>query len=119
MTFLFRRYRYSPPQAYVEDVRGDIDGVTRLSAQAMQAGEGNIWDGDRPLTWALYKYFNTLFLEMGDVDGAFASAFSKLTVNLACRGKNTGQICVKQMKWQADYIEIPSAHSKTHQHRFG
>jgi hypothetical protein len=115
MTFLFRRYRYSPPQAYVEDVRGDIDGVTRLSAQAMQAGEGNIWDGDRPLTWALYKYFNTLFLEMGDADGAFASAFSKLTVNLACRGKNTGQICVKQMKWQDDYIEIPFAHSKDSQ----
>ncbi|KAL3790976.1 hypothetical protein ACHAWO_000136 [Cyclotella atomus] len=41
MTFLFRRYRYSPLQAFDEDVRDDIDRVTRSSAQAMQAGEGN------------------------------------------------------------------------------
>jgi hypothetical protein len=81
----------------------------------MRADEGDICDGDRPLTWALYKYFNRLFLEMGDADGAFAAAFSKLAVNLACCGKSTGQICVKKMKWQDDYIELPFAHSKDSQ----
>ena len=51
----------------------------------------------------------------GTAEGIFALCFSKLTMNLACRGRNTGQICVKHMKWEDDSMSIPFAHSKDEQ----
>jgi hypothetical protein len=48
-------------------------------------------------------------------EGLFAAAFSKLTCNLASRGKSTGQMCTNHMKWLDDSIEIPFMHGKDQQ----
>ncbi|KAL7509504.1 hypothetical protein ACHAXN_010960 [Cyclotella atomus] len=92
-----------------------MEGVKRFTNQAAQAGEGNLWDGDRPLTWGLYEQFNKWFMAEGNEDGIFAAAFSKLTCNLACRGNSTSQVCTKHMKWVDDCLEIRFAHAKDQQ----
>ena len=112
LTYLFKRYRYTPSRAFESELKECMEGIKRYSTKANQHGEGNIWDGDRPLTWELYEQFNKWFYAEGDAEGIFAVAFAKLTCNLACRGKNTGQVCLKQIKWAGDCMAIPFAHSK-------
>lgn len=92
-----------------------MEGVKRYTNKAVQSGEGNIWDGDRPLSWGLYEQFNKWFYAEGDADGIFAVAFSKLTCNLACRGNSTSQVCTKHLQWVDDSISIPFAHGKDQQ----
>jgi hypothetical protein len=43
-----------------------------------QAGEGNIYDGNRALTWPLYNQFNRWFENMGGREGVFACAYAKM-----------------------------------------
>jgi hypothetical protein len=83
LTYLFHRYRHIPGQAFENDLREAMEGIKRYTNEAIQAGEGNIYDGNRPLTWGLYEQFNRWFLAEGTADGIFACAFSKLTCNLA------------------------------------
>lgn len=53
---------------------------------------------------------------MGSSEGVFGAAFSKLTVNLACRGDNTGQVCTKHLGvWSGDSFGVPFAHEKRNQ----
>jgi len=111
-TYLFRRYRELIPAEFTQDLRECMDGVKRMATEAGQHGEGNLFDGDRPLTWALYEAFNRLFLAEGTLEGIFGVAFGKLTANLACRGKSTGQICTKHMTWEDDSMQIPFGHIK-------
>ena len=87
-------------------------GAKNLCAQAQQHGEGNIEDGSRPLTWALYSRFNEYFLMEGTEEGVFGKAFSTLCVNLAARGKSTAQVCTKHMKWSDDCMHVAFAHIK-------
>ena len=112
LTYLFRRYRYTTSRAFEEELKECMEGVKRFSNQCNQHGEGNIWEGDQPLTWGLYEQFNRWCYADGTSEGIFAVCFAKLTCNLACRGKNTGQICVKHMIWEDDSMSIPFAHSK-------
>ncbi|KAL7532768.1 hypothetical protein ACHAWF_004237 [Thalassiosira exigua] len=60
-----------------------------VTTKADQVGESNIWDGNRPLTWALYKWFNEKLLSQGDQGGIEAAAFAKLSLTLVCRGRGT------------------------------
>ena len=113
--FLFRCYKFTPPREFELELKECMEGVKRYTNKARQAGEGNIYDGDRPLTWDLYRQFNLWFYEMGTEEGIFALAFSKLTCNLACRGKSTGSVCVKHLKWLDDCISIAFAHAKDQQ----
>jgi hypothetical protein len=115
LTYLFHRYRYVPSRAYEKEMKEAMEGVKRLSTQAAQAGEGNLWDGDCPLPWGLYEQFNRWFYAMGNEDGIFAAAFAKMTCNLACRGNSTAQVCTKHMKWVDDCMQIPFAHGKDQQ----
>ena len=115
LTYLFSRYKYTPSREYENYMKEGMEGIKRYVNEATQHGEGNIWDGDRQLTWGLYEQFNKWFYEDGSDEGIFAVCFSKLTMNLACRGKNTGQICLKHIKWEDDCMSIPFAHSKDHQ----
>jgi hypothetical protein len=114
-TYLFHRYKYVPSRAFEKELKEAMEGVKRFTNQAAQAGEGNLWDGDRPLTWGLYEQFNKWFMAEGTEDGIFAAAFSKLTCNLACRGNSTSQVCTKHMKWVDDCLEIRFAHGKDQQ----
>jgi hypothetical protein len=41
--------------------------------------------------------------------------FSKLTVNLACRGDNTKQVCLKHLMYSGDSFAIPFSHEKCNQ----
>ena len=115
VTFLYRRYKAVQPVHFQADMKESLEGVKRLSSIANQHGEGNVFDGDRPLSWGLYQRLNELFLNEGTAEGLFGAAFSKLTCNLACRGKSTGQICTKQMLWQDDSLEISFGHIKDRQ----
>ena len=115
LTYLYRRYKQFQPVPFQQELSEAMNGIKRLSSQANQHGEGNIYDGDRPLTWSLYRQFNTWFLAEGSEEGLFAAAFSKLTCLLACRGKSTAQVCTKHMKWLDDSLEINFGHIKDNQ----
>ncbi|KAL7524621.1 hypothetical protein ACHAWF_001023, partial [Thalassiosira exigua] len=115
LTYLFGRYNHVTSREFEVDLKEAMDGVKRYTNECNQAGEGNIEDGKRGLTWALYGCFNQWFLEDGSTEGVFACLFSKLTCCLACRGKSTGQIIMKQMNWLDDSLEIPFAHLKDSQ----
>ena len=115
LTYLFRRYNHVTSREFEVDLKEAMDGVKRYTNECNQAGEGNIEDGKRGLTWALYGCFNQWFLEDGSTEGVFACLFSKLTCCLVCRGKSTGQIIMKQMNWLNDSLEIPFAHLKDSQ----
>lgn len=54
-------------------------------------------------------------MELGSPDGVFGCSYAKTTVNLACRGDNTNQVCLKHFKWDGDAVGIPFAHEKTNQ----
>ena len=77
--------------------------------------QGNIHEGARPLPWQLYLDFNSRFYELGTAQGIAGAVFSKLTVNLACRGDNTKQLCVGHIQPAGDSFAIPFAHEKTNQ----
>ena len=77
--------------------------------------QGNIYDGARALPWPLYLEINKWLLQLGTPEGIFGAAFSKATVNLACRGDSTGQICTKHFMWAGDSFGIPFSHSKDSQ----
>ena len=111
-TYLCRRYRQTPPIEFKEDLSELMVGVKRSCTEAAQHGEANLWDGDRPLTWGLYKQFNKWFLQEGTEEGLFAAAFSKMTCVLACRGKSTGQVLMQHLLWADDYLEVPFGHMK-------
>ena len=115
LTYLFTRYRALPTREFERDLGTCMEGVKRYSTEANQHGEGNAWDGDRPLSWPLMGFFNLCFMAMGNEEGIFAAAFSKLTLNLCCRGKSTGQIVLKQFTWEGDSLAIPFIHGKEHQ----
>ena len=55
------------------------------------------------------------FLELGTPEGIFAAAYSVATMNLACRGDSTGQICTKHLKWAGDAVGVAFSHSKEEQ----
>ena len=113
--YLFSRYKIYPDDAFRRELQEAMEGVKRITNEAVQSGEGNIYDGDRPLTWGLYEQFNKWFLAEGTEEGIFACLFSKLTCNLACRGNSTSQVCTKHVKWLDDCLEIPFAHGKDQQ----
>ena len=110
--FLFRRYSVPPPPSFQATLKESMEGAKRLCSQAQQHGEGNVEDGNRPLTWSLYERFNEYFLIEGSVEGLFGKSFSTLCVNLAARGKSTAQVCTKHMKWNDDCMHIAFAHIK-------
>lgn len=105
-TYLCRRYKARPPVDFLDDMVDSMLGVKRFVAEAGQAGESNIWDGDRPLTWGLYQWFNAQFLAMGTEEGIFAAAFSKLTCVLACRNKSTGQMNLNHLSWMDEGCSV-------------
>jgi len=90
LSYLYRRYRRTMPKSMEIDLKESMEGIIRVSNEARQHGEGTLYDGDRELTWGLYKQFNDWFLAEGTLEGIFAAAFSKLTMTLACRGRSTG-----------------------------
>eukprot|EP00986_Skeletonema_menzelii_P003934 scaffold1286_cov91-Skeletonema_menzelii.AAC.1 len=115
LVYLFRRYRYIPSREFEADLKECVEGIKRSASEACQAGEGNIYDGNRALTWPLYLQFNRWFSAMGGKEGIFACVFAKMCMGLACRSNNTVQVCIKHMKWEGDAVEIPFAHSKESQ----
>jgi hypothetical protein len=52
---------------------------------------------------------------LGTLDGIFGKLFSTLTVNMACRGDNTKQVCLKHLSSQDDSFAIPFTHEKFNQ----
>lgn len=54
-------------------------------------------------------------MEDGTEAGVFGGFFSSLTVNLACRGDNTQQICIKHLMTADDCFCIPFSHEKCNQ----
>ena len=67
------------------------------------------------LPWPLYLQINDWFMEEGTAEGVFGAMFSKLTVNLACRGDNTKQVCLKHLMYSGDSFAIPFSHEKCNQ----
>lgn len=114
-TYLFHRYKYLPSAGFANEMKECMEGVKRYTNEACQAGEGNIYDGDRPLTWGLYEQLNKWFFEMGTEEGITAACFAKLTCNLACHGNSTSQVCTKHIQWLDDCMQIMFAHGKDQQ----
>ena len=50
LTYLYRRYRRTMPDIFSLDLKDSMEGIIRVSTEARQNGEGNIYDGDRPLS---------------------------------------------------------------------
>ena len=71
--------------------------------------------GARALPWNLYLKSNEWMMNQGTGEGIYGCAFAKTTVNLACRGDNTGQICVKHLIMMGDSFGVPFAHEKRNQ----
>ena len=115
LTYLFWRYQHVPSRMFEVELKECMEGIKRVANEAHQLGEGSLYDGDRPLSWALYEQFNRWFYAEGTLEGIFALAFSKVTYNLACRGKSTSQVCTKHIKWLDDCFEIPFAYGKDRQ----
>lgn len=115
LTYLFRRYKHPIPDNFNLDLADCMQGVKRIANQAIQSGDGNIYDGSRPLTFPLYCEINKWFLELGTHEGIFAAAFAKVTFNLACRGDSTGRVRIKHLQWCGDSTGIPFAHEKANQ----
>jgi hypothetical protein len=112
LSYLFRRYGQKQTDDFKENVGEYLKGVKRVANEARQAGEGNIEDGKRELSFPLYTKFNEWCVQDGTPEGFFARAFSVHCWNLACRGDSTGKILVKHLLWRADSTGIPFAHSK-------
>ncbi|KAL7542442.1 hypothetical protein ACHAWF_007176, partial [Thalassiosira exigua] len=79
LAYLFRQYNTVTSREFKVGLKEAMNGVKRYTNECNQAGEGNIEDGKRGLTWALYGRFNQWFLEDGSTEGVFACLFSKLT----------------------------------------
>jgi|Transcript_4726 hypothetical protein len=58
---------------------------------------------------------NDWFMEEGTEMGVYGGFFSSFTVNLACRGDNTKQVCVKHVMPAGDSFMVPFSHEKCNQ----
>jgi hypothetical protein len=77
--------------------------------------QGKIQVGSRALPWELYRDLNMEMFKLGTGEAITGVAFAKATVNLACRGDSTGQICTKHLAWGGDSFGIPFTHEKRNQ----
>jgi hypothetical protein len=80
---LFKWYRHVTTREFELELKDAMEGVKRYTNEAVQHSEGNIYNGERALTWGLYSHFNQWFYEDGSAEGIFAVIFSKMTCNLA------------------------------------
>ncbi len=53
--FLFRRYEFTASREFEADLKEYVEGIKRTACKARLTGEGNVWDGNRDLTWPLYE----------------------------------------------------------------
>lgn len=74
-----------------------------------------MFDGSRGLTFKLFKQFNKWFLELGTPEGLYAAGYATTTLNLACRGDSTGNVCTKHIKHEDDCVSISFSHIKEEQ----
>ena len=79
------------------------------------SSQGNMFDGSRGLTFKLFKQFNKWFLELGTPEGLYAAGYATTTLNLACRGDSTGNVCTKHIKHEDDCVSISFSHIKEEQ----
>ncbi len=112
-----KRHRHPTTKAFDTLLGQYIDGLMRLANKARQFGEGNAHSGSRALPWALYVLMTIWFYALPGEDGIFAAAWSKIVVNMACRGDSTGKISLKHLKLAdaGDCFGVSSCHSKDNQ----
>jgi hypothetical protein len=95
-----------------EDLKSAMKGLKRTVAREKQRGDGRIEVGKEPMSFALYKFLATKFLEMSGSDGFFGWCFLVLSWNLACRSSNTCTLQLKHFRWIEDCFAIFFAHQK-------
>ena len=115
LSHLYRIYGYKMDKNENEELSEIMKGVKRTATEARQAGEGNIEDGKREITFPLYCKFNQWCVEKGTAEAIFARAYAVVMWNLACRGDSTSKIRVKHLIWRSDCAGIPFAHMKEEQ----
>jgi hypothetical protein len=115
LSYLFKRYKCQQSEYFMTEVSEILAGVKRTANEAVQAGEGNVEEGVRPLPYALYLKINKWLLKNGSKEAIYSRAFSTNTWNLCCRGDNTGNILVRHLLWRSDAIGVPFAHEKGNQ----
>ena len=99
---LFRSFRVPQPPTLKEDLKSAMKGLKRTVAREKQRGDGRIEVGKEPMSFALYKFLATKFLEMSGSDGFFGWCFLVLSWNLACRSSNTCTLQLKHFRWIED-----------------
>ena len=112
---LFRSFRVPQPPTLKEDLKSAMKGLKRTVAREKQRGDGRIEVGKEPMSFALYKFLATNFLEMSGSDGFFGWCFLVLSWNLACRSSNTCTLQLKHFRWIEDCFAIFFAHQKNDQ----
>ena len=115
LTYLFKRYNEKINQEVFEEISEILDGVKRYANEATQAGEGNIEDGKRELTFPLYRAIHKWCIEDGSPQMIHFRFFSECTFNLSCRGDQTGRVRNNHIYWKGDSTGISFAHIKEEQ----
>jgi len=115
LTYLFTRYKKKLDTVKFDEITEILQGVKRVANEAKQAGEGNIEDGKREISFPLYEAINQWCVEDGTREAIFFRFYDENCWNLACRGDSTGRIQLSHLLWKADTLAIPFAHSKDEQ----
>lgn len=115
LSYLFKRYNQKMNEDIFEEVSEILNGVKRYANEATQAGEGNIEDGKRELTFPLYREIHKWCIEDGSPEMIHFRFFSECTFNLSCRGDQTGRVRNNHMFWKGDSVGISFAHVKEEQ----
>ncbi|GFH47913.1 hypothetical protein CTEN210_04389 [Chaetoceros tenuissimus] len=115
LTYLFKRYNVKMSEETFEEISEILDGVKRYANEATQAGEGNIEDGKRELTFPLYRAIHKWCIQDGSPKMIHFRFFSECTFNLSCRGDQTGRVQNNHIYWKGDSTGIAFAHIKEDQ----
>ena len=87
---LCKKCRHTMPVNFVEELKDIMQGIKRTANEALQAQEGNIEDGMRPLMRPLCCQIDKWFVEDGSKEAVCCRGFGTATWNLCCRGDSTG-----------------------------
>ena len=112
---LFRLYGVQLTQGFLTDMNVLFKGFKRKVAEELQHGGGKIETGKSPMSYALYRELNILFLREKTVESIWAKAFLTLTWNLMCRATNTCSVHLHHLVWCDDSLGVYFAHQKNDQ----
>jgi len=116
LSFLFTECEVMPTAKFNNHMKRFMKGIRKASAKERgRKGGSSMNDGKAPMPFEVYRLLCKLLLEDEDTKSAFAHCFLTMTWNLMCRSRNTVNVQVEHINWDADAIGVKFAHSKMDQ----